>query len=478
MNTNIINVETNRNNNIQKEKDSKKNKNKNEVQNEQKNINEKKLININNSQSIDGIKDKQMNEKEEIINTNNQHINEVNNNQINEERINKKNQSLNKDKNNQINKENRNNQSINKEQNYQINKDNIIKSNNELNGKIPSNQINRSKENIINQSISNIKNNQINLSGENNINNSSLSMNKSQTKSNSFNINSQNSSLKLINKTKSKDDSSELSPNKYELSKNESTLRLALTDMKDYIQKDKINQFKFKFIKKELGLDEYEKMPGTSYEEFARISFKIMLMMITQNNINFENPKKVKLYDLINFYISNSKKNNNDQKESNSENKNIININNLKIQTNIHNIILTNLIDNQMEIDIVVEIETNVISKLVKFFPNNIFFVDEIFKNKGEKKEETNSEKITLVAKIARNIIAQGTEKLKKAIKYVEFISILNLYKDNMNVIINSEVLNSIFNYCKMSETTEKVFCLITNGDYPILKFVLNDILK
>ena len=255
-----------------------------------------------------------------------------------------------------------------------------------------------------------------------------------------------------------------------------------MTDIKKYIQKDKINQFKFKYIKKELGLDEYEKMPGTSYEELARISFKIMLMMIIQNNINLENPKKVKLYDLINFYISNSKKNNNGQKESNSENKNIIDINNLKIQTNLHNIILTNLIDNQMEIDIVDEIETNVIFKLAKLFPKNIFFVDEIFKNKEEKKEEnkeeTNSEKITLVAEIARNIIAQGTEKLKQAVKYVEFISILNLYKDNMSVVINSEVLNSIFNYCKMSETTEKVFCLITNGDYPILKFVLNDILK
>ena len=451
MSTNIINVETNRNNNMQKEKDLKKN----EIKNEEKNISEKKPTNINNSQSIDEIKDKQMNEKEEIY-TNNQQINEVKNNKINEKIIYKKNQLLNKEPNNEINKEN------------------IIKSNNEIIGEISNNQINRSKESIINKSISNIKNNKINLSRENNINNSNSSMNKSQTKSNSFNINSQNASLKLINKSKTKDDSSELSSTKFELPKNESTLRLALTDMKEYIQKDKINQFKFKYIKKELGLDEYEKMPGTSYEELVRNSFKIMIMMIIQDNINFENPKKVKLYDLINFYISYSKNNNNEQKESNSENKNIININNLKLQTNIHNIILTNLIDNQMEIDIIVEIETNVISKLVELFPKNIFFVDEIFRNKGK----TNSDKITLVAEIARNIIVQGTEKLKQAIKYAEFISILNLYKDNLSEVINSKVLISIFNQCKMSEATEKVFCLITNGDYPILKFVLNDILK
>ena len=456
LNTNIINVETNRNNNTQKEKELNKNKNKNEFKNEEKNISEKKLININNNQSIDKIKDKQMKEKEEIIYTNNQQINEVNNNKINEKIIYKKNQLINKDPNNEINKEN------------------TIKSNNELIGEISSNQINISKESIINQSKSNIKNNKINLSRENNINNSNLSKNKSQTKSNSFSINSQNSSLKLINKTKTKDDSSELSSNKFELSKNESTLRLALTDMEGYIQKDKINQFTFKYIKKELGLDEYEKVSGTSYEDFVRNSFKIMLMMIIQNNINFENPKKVKLYDLINFYVSKSKEKNNAPKESNSENKNIININNLKLQTNIHNIILTNLIDNQMEIDIVVEIETNVISKLVELFPKNIFFVDKIFKNKGE----TNSDKITLVAEIARNIIVQGTEKLKQAIKYAEFISILNLYKDNLSEVLNSKVLKSIFDHCKMSEATEKVFCLITNGDYPILKFVLNDILK
>ena len=49
-------------------------------------------------------------------------------------------------------------------------------------------------------------------------------------------------------------------------------------------------------------------MPGNSYEDFARNSFKIMLIMIIQNNLNFENPKKVKLSDLIMFYLSNIKK--------------------------------------------------------------------------------------------------------------------------------------------------------------------------
>lgn len=61
-------------------------------------------------------------------------------------------------------------------------------------------------------------------------------------------------------------------------------------------------KFKFRYIKKELGIDEYEKMSWISYEKFARNSFKIMLLMIFQNSINFENPKKVKIFDLIYFY--------------------------------------------------------------------------------------------------------------------------------------------------------------------------------
>ena len=281
---------------------------------------------------------------------------------------------------------------------------------------------------------------------------------------------SNSKSVSNVNNTNISSESnlSGLNPNKYEISQNESILNMALTDMKKYIQSNKIRQFKFNFIKKELGIDENDKMSGTSYEEFARKSFKIMLMMITQNNINFENPKNVKIKDLIQFYLSNAK---------NNINKN------LKIQTNIHNIILTSLIDYHMEIDIVTEFENSVIYKLIEMFPKNVFFYDEIEEYlKNEKKKDNNvseyGNKITLVAEIARNIIVQANEKLKQTIKYVEFLSILNLYKDNIAENINSEVLNSIYKSCKMSESTEKIFCLITDGDYVILKFVFNNILK
>ena len=60
-----------------------------------------------------------------------------------------------------------------------------------------------------------------------------------------------------------------------------------------------MRQFKFKFIKRELGIDGNEKISGMPYDEFSRKSFKIMLMMITQSDIHFENPKKVHLLKLI-----------------------------------------------------------------------------------------------------------------------------------------------------------------------------------
>ena len=165
--------------------------------------------------------------------------------------------------------------------------------------------------------------------------------------------------------------------------------------------------------------------------------------MIIQNNLNIENPKKVKLPDLIMFYLSNIKKKDK-RKESKSENNNTIN-NSLKLQKNIHDIILTNLIDTQMEIDIVTEIEADSISELKKAFPKNIFFQDEILKDIGEK----DNKKITLVAEIAKNIILQGNQKLKKTVKYVEFNSILNLFKDNFTNFQTQKFRNLYLNIIK-----------------------------
>ena len=139
---------------------------------------------------------------------------------------------------------------------------------------------------------------------------------------------------------------------------NNSQLQIALTEMEENTQKEKIHQFQFKFIKRKLGVDDCEDISGTAYEEFARKSFKIMLMIITQDDLNFENPKNFSINRFLVEYLNNS-------------------INDwLRIKTNIHNIINQGLIEDNMEIDIVTEFKYKVIEKLIKNFPKNVFLVN------------------------------------------------------------------------------------------------------
>ena len=238
-------------------------------------------------------------------------------------------------------------------------------------------------------------------------------------------------------------------------STNDNLLQIALSDIKAYAEREKTFQFKFKYIKNELGLYENEKISGTVYEEFARKSFKIMLLITSQYNIKVEHPKKFMINDLITYYIKNSK------------------IESFKIKTDIHNIILTNLIDFNMEIDIVSEFKYNIIKELKKNFPKNLFFYEEIYKTGDEKQFDD----LTLIVEIARNIIIQGKEKLSQIIKYIEFISILNLYKDKITANF-SEPLSSIYKHCNINSCTSKMFCIITDGNYSFLKYVFNEIIQ
>ena len=246
----------------------------------------------------------------------------------------------------------------------------------------------------------------------------------------------------------SKKEDSQISKKNSKISESSSTneLEKALTDIKTFTQEDKKNEFKFKYIKKELGLEEYEKMTGKAYEDFARKSFKIMLMIISKINID----------KIIDYYLKNS------ANES------------LRIKTNIHDIIGAKLVDINMEIDILAEFKYTLIKKLKEYFKRNIFFDEEIYKSEDEK----NFDDITLVVEVARNIIKQGKEKLNQAIRYIELISILNLY--NNKVTQNIEP-SPILNFCeknKISVYSTKMFCIITDGDYPFLKYVFNKIIK
>jgi len=132
-----------------------------------------------------------------------------------------------------------------------------------------------------------------------------------------------------------------------------------------------------------------------------------------------------------------------------------------------------------MEIDIVIELKFEVIKQLIYYFPKNIFFKEDL-QNEGA--ENILNNEITLIAEISRNIIIQGNEKLPQIIRYIEFISILNLYKDKSKQINEKNVdlkpFNEICQEVKIKEETEKIFCMITDGDYIILKFTLNEIIK
>ena len=197
-------------------------------------------------------------------------------------------------------------------------------------------------------------------------------------------------------------------------------------------------------------------MTGKAYEDFARKSFKIMLMIISQDDIKFENPNKINIDKIIDYYLKNS------ANES------------LRIKTNIHDIIGAKLVDINMEIDILAEFKYTLIKKLKEYFKRNIFFDEEIYKSEDEK----NFDDITLVVEVARNIIKQGKEKLNQAIRYIELISILNLY--NNKVTQNIEP-SPILNFCeknKISVYSTKMFCIITDGDYPFLKYVFNKTIK
>ena len=240
-------------------------------------------------------------------------------------------------------------------------------------------------------------------------------------------------------------------------SKNDSLFQIAVRDINAYSHKEKIYQFKFNYIKKELGLEEYEKMSGTSYEEFARKSLKIMMMILTQNDIKFENPKKILLNNFFDSYRKNSIKPE------------------LKIKTDIHNFILADLLDDKMEIDIVAEFKFEELKELINSFEKNVLLQDGINENNDE---IVNINQITLIAEIARNIIIQGKEKLPQVMRYIEFISILNLYKDNLTKTRKDKNFINICKSSKVSSNTEKIFCIITDGDYSILKYVIEKIIK
>ena len=208
-----------------------------------------------------------------------------------------------------------------------------------------------------------------------------------------------------------------------------------------------MDSYKLKFFKQKLNLEEEENLSGIAYEEYAKKCLKLMLILLIKNYPIFNNPKKVDINKLTQFYQLN------------------INANKIKSDNTID---LNEIVNPNFEGDIVLELNNQELDKFFIKYQKNILLkenFDENFNNKSK----------TLFIEIARDIISQGKEKFIQIKNYNKIIKIMNLL--NYSLITEKEEYKNICNEYKCSKNTEKIFGLITDGNYEKLKFVINDII-
>ena len=81
-------------------------------------------------------------------------------------------------------------------------------------------------------------------------------------------------------------------------------------------------------------------------------------------------------------------------------------------------------------------------------------------------------DEITFIAEIAKNIIKQGKEKLSQILNYLKIICIMN--KLNKSYLVNDSNYKELCEDYKCKPNTEKIFCIITDGDYAKLNKTIN----
>jgi len=227
-------------------------------------------------------------------------------------------------------------------------------------------------------------------------------------------------------------------------------------EKKDEKKYKEIDNYKFSFLKKKLNLKEKESLSGNAYEEYARKILKLMFILSIKKMPIFFNPQNIDTDYLIQFYLKQYK------------------LSKVKlIDTPIKKLLFDKIKKNkQMEINIVFELKKNKIAIFIDKFQSKIYFKD-YFKNE---KDKDNEKKITCFIEISRNLISQGKEKLGQIKKYIKIIKIMNIMRNL--VVTDIEEYEKILSKYKCSTETEKVFSIITDGNYNELNFVLNDIVK
>ena len=216
-----------------------------------------------------------------------------------------------------------------------------------------------------------------------------------------------------------------------------------------------IDTYKFRFFKNKLNLEEEDSLSGNVYEEYAKKIIKLMFILSIKKMPIFYNPQKIETDYLINFYLKQCKLGK-------------IKIIDTPIKYSLLDITKKN---KHFEIDIVFELKKSEILNFIDKFKSKIYFEDNYLKNENDK---DNEEKITCFIEIARNLIFQGKEKLGQIKKYIKIIKIMNTLRNL--VVTEIDIYEKILNKYKCSKETEKIFTIITDGNYHELNFILNDI--
>ena len=294
-------------------------------------------------------------------------------------------------------------------------------------------------------------------------NNNDSSINKFNINISSNESSSKKKDISSITKNKLKNNSSNISS---ENKGSSEYYNFQLTDSQDYIninrnnnnkeenkKKENMNIYKLRFFKEKLNLEEGENLSGKAYEEYARKVLKLMFILSLKNVPDFKNPQNIVTEHIIDFY------------------KNLLESGKIeKIDTPIGSLIFEeSKKEKHFEIDIVLELKKNEIIKFVKKY-GKIIFLENYFINEND---NDINEEVTCYMEIARNLISQGKEKLIQIKKYIKIIKIMN----NMRQILSDrKTYNDILMPYKTSESTEKIFSIITDGNYEELKFVINEI--
>ena len=320
------------------------------------------------------------------------------------------------------------------------------------------------EKNVIQKNLSDKQNIIFDTSGNQNIlNNLSSDSNNQKTKS-------------LNNENIKYSDSSKLSDS---LQTDNSIINLSYDQSKIFkccgikeIQKkesEDLNEFKLHFFKKTLNFEEIEKLNGKSYEDLSRNTFRLMLILILKSEVIFENPKNINNNRLINFYL----------KKFSSLNK--------EAPVPIFNTINENLNKN-FEVDILYELKEKKFHQFIdKYYKHilisNINIENNI--NEEEKKIFPNYQKeyITLMVEIARDFINQSVDKLEQISNYTKVITVMNYIQNEINKNNNIDIkikkqYQEITKEYHCNEKNKKMFVLITDGNYNILYYVINVIIK